>query len=149
MIDIFIAAKYVSQRYRKHFGYSLDEMKLHKLLYFAQRESFVMFGQPMFISQFEAWKYGPVMRCLRGHSWDTEEDLMTGHPDILYYIPVFDKVFELYAAKNSWTLSCVSHGESCWQKAKDKEAGFSPVEIMTDDIRQDAETIKLRRLLYS
>ncbi len=149
MISIFIAAQYVAQRYRKSFGRPLDEMKLHKLLYFAQRESFVMFGQPMFSSQFEAWKYGPVMPCLRGRVWDTDEDILTAHPDIHFFIPVFDKVFELYAAKNSWTLSSVSHGESCWQKAKDKENGYSPVEIMTDDIRVDAETIKLRRLIYS
>ena len=149
MIDIFLAAKYVSQRYRMSFRYSLDEMKLHKLLYFAQRESFVMFGQPMFDSQFEAWKYGPVMRCLRGHSWDTDENLQTVCPEISYYIPVFDKVFELYATKNSWTLSSVSHGESCWQKAKDRETGFTPVEILTDDIRLDADAIKLRRLLCS
>ncbi len=149
MISIFIAAQYVAQRYRKTFGHTLDEMKLHKLLYFAQRESFVMFGQPMFASQFEAWKYGPVMRCLRGRIWDTDEDILTVHPDILYFIPAFDKVFELYATKNSWTLSSVSHGESCWQKAKDKETGYSPVEIMTDDIRVDADAIKLRRLIYS
>lgn len=149
MIDIFIAAKYVAQRYRKTFGHSLDDMKLHKLLYFAQRESFVIFGHPMFCNQFEAWKYGPVMRCLRGHSWDTDEDLLTTHPDILYYIPAFEKVFDLYAGKNSWTLSSVSHGESCWQKAKDKESGFSPVEILTDDIRLDADAIRLRRLILS
>ncbi len=149
MIDIFIAAKYVAQRYRKSFGHSLDEMKLHKLLYFAQRESFVMFGHPMFSNQFEAWKYGPVMRCLRGRLWDTNEDLSDEHPDLLYYLPAFDKIFELYANKNSWTLSSVSHGESCWQKAKDRETGLAPVEILTEDIRQDAETIKLRRLLYS
>ena len=149
MIDIFLAAKYVSQRYRISFGRSLDEMKLHKLLYFAQRESFVIFGQPMFDSQFEAWKYGPVMRCLRGHSWDTDEDFQIANPEIIYYIPAFDKVFELYAGKNSWTLSCVSHGESCWQKAKNRETGFTPTEILTDDIRQDADAIKLRRLLCS
>lgn len=149
MIDIFIAAKYVAQRYRSTFGQCLDEMKLHKLLYFAQRESFVMFDQPMFTSQFEAWKYGPVMRCLRGRLWDTDEDILEAHPEILYYVPAFDKVFDLYAGKSSWTLSSVSHGESCWQKAKDRERGSHPVEIMTEDIRQDAATIKLRRLLYS
>ncbi len=149
MIDIFIAAKYVAQRYRRTFGQSLDEMKLHKLLYFAQRESFVMFDQPMFTSQFEAWKYGPVMPCLRGRLWDTDEDILTAYPEIMYFLPAFDKVFELYAGKNSWTLSSVSHGESCWQKAKDRETGPHPVEILTDHIRQDANTIKLRRLLYS
>lgn len=149
MIDIFVAAKYLSQRYRMAYGQPMDEMKLHKLLYFAQRESFVLLGHPMFSSQFEAWKYGPVMPCLRGRVWDTDEDLLTNYPEILYYVPAFDKVFELYAGKNSWTLSSVSHGESCWQKAKDRETGFSPVEILTEDIRQDADTIKLRRLLYS
>lgn len=147
MLDIWVVAKYVSQRFRLTYGIPLDEMKLHKLLYFIQRECFLMFGSPLFNNQFEAWKYGPVMRCLRGRSWDTDENLVVLYPEIIGFIPVFDKVFHLYAHKDSWSLSSVSHGETCWQKAKAKEKNSIPVEILTEDIRIDAENIRLRRLL--
>ena len=32
-------ASYICMRYQKEFGRGIDEMKLHKLLYFVQRES--------------------------------------------------------------------------------------------------------------
>lgn len=149
MLDIFVTAKYIAHRYGKTYGSPLDEMKLHKLLYFAQRECLLMLGRPLFQNQFEAWKYGPVMRCLRGRSWDTKIDPMTIYPEMRDYQPIFDRIFELYAHKNSWTLSSVSHGETCWQKAKAKEHGGGPVEILTDDIRLDAETIRIRRIIYN
>ena len=42
-------------------------MKLHKLLYFTQRECLIQKGEPMFDAQFEAWKYGPVMVQIHQH----------------------------------------------------------------------------------
>lgn len=50
---------------------------------------------------------------------------------------------------DSWTLSNISHGETCWRKAKDKEVGASPVEIETSDIEYDARVIKYRRFICS
>ena len=40
-------------------------MKLHKLLYFTQRESIIQTDEPIFQEEFEAWKYGPVMTGIR------------------------------------------------------------------------------------
>ena len=65
MIDLFKMAKYVVDRYQSTFHQVLDDMKLHKLLYFIQRECIVRYGKPLFVQQFEAWRYGPVMRSLR------------------------------------------------------------------------------------
>lgn len=48
MIDVGTAAKYLIHRYEQESGRVMDEMKLHKLLYFTQRESFVLLGKPMF-----------------------------------------------------------------------------------------------------
>ena len=48
MIDVRIAAKYLIHRYEEASGRTMDEMKLHKLLYFTQRESFILLGKPMF-----------------------------------------------------------------------------------------------------
>lgn len=146
MIDVRTAAKYLIQRYEHESGRTMDEMKLHKLLYFTQRESFVLLGKPMFADKFEAWKYGPVMRCLRKSRWQYDEQSVL--PVDSEYIPVLEDTLSRYAAMDSWSLSSISHGETCWQKAKDKEAGYSPVEIETSDIEYDARVIKYRRLIY-
>ncbi len=147
MVDIFALAKYVTNRYKTEYQTDMDEMKLHKLMYFIQRESFVKLGCPMFSDRFEAWKYGPVMRCLRNRiRIDYACDLSA--EDILRYKPVLDYVFDAYADKDSWTLSNISHGESCWRKAKNKETSSSPVEILSEDIREDARNIMLRRVLF-
>lgn len=45
-------ASYVYNRYRKEFREEIDEMKLHKLLYFAQRESLIQTGKPLFTEDF-------------------------------------------------------------------------------------------------
>ena len=41
-------ASYIAQRYKKEFGERISEMKLHKLLYFTQRESLIQLGEPLF-----------------------------------------------------------------------------------------------------
>ena len=147
MIDVREAAKYLMQRYEQESGSAMDEMKLHKLLYFTQRESFIILGKPMFLDKFEAWKYGPVMRCLRKAHWEcqAQSDL----PKESEYIPVLEDTLRRYAAMDSWTLSNISHGETCWQKAKDKEVGSIPVEIETSDIEYDARVINYRRFICS
>lgn len=145
MIDVRTAAKYLIRRYEQESGCAMDEMKLHKLLYFTQRESFVLLGKPMFPDRFEAWKYGPVMRNLRKSHLESnsQSDLPVGSE----YIPVLEDTLKRYAPMDSWTLSNISHGETCWQKAKDKEVGTSPVEIETSDIEYDAKVIKYRRFM--
>ena len=147
MIDVRTAAKYLIQQYKQKSGSIMDEMKLHKLLYFTQRESFILLGKPMFPEKFEAWKYGPVMRCLRKahREYQTQSIL----PVDSEYKPVLEDTLRRYAAMDSWTLINISHGESCWQKAKDKEVGSSPVEIETSDIEYDARVVKYRRFMYT
>ena len=56
MIDVKTAAKYLIRRYEQESGSVMDEMKLHKLLYFTQRESFILLGKPMFLEKFVEWK---------------------------------------------------------------------------------------------
>lgn len=145
MIDVRTAAKYLIQRYKQESDSAMDEMKLHKLLYFTQRESFVLLGKPMFPDKFEAWKYGPVMRCLRKAHWESQ--VPSALPADSEYIPVLEDTLRRYAAMDSWSLSNISHGETSWQKAKDKEVGSSPVEIETSDIEYDARAIKYRRFM--
>ena len=64
---------------------------------------------------------------------------------------VFDKVFSQYAVKDSWSLSALTHGEYSWRHARqgvpDGENCTNEMDI--DDIRKDAQRIKMRRYMLS
>ena len=148
MISVTIVASYIYHRYLKEMGCEIDEMKLHKLLYLAQRESFVMLDKPMFSEAFEAWRFGPVMVCIRD-LYKNKHFHVLGNPsnELAEYLPVFDVVFERYASWDSWSLSDLTHCESSWKKARNGCADDAPCNTLlkNEDIRKDAERIKLRR----
>ncbi|MCI7130811.1 MAG: DUF4065 domain-containing protein [Lachnospiraceae bacterium] len=58
-------AQYIFVEYKLISGQIIDEMKLHKLLYLSQRESLALTNEPMFMDNFEGWKYEPVCREVR------------------------------------------------------------------------------------
>lgn len=45
----------------------MTEMKMHKLLYFAQKQHYLNFGEWLFADEFEGWVHGPVNREVRNH----------------------------------------------------------------------------------
>lgn len=151
MGTVIMIASYISKRYKQQFGKRIDEMKLHKLLYFVQRECIVQTGEPMFVESFQAWRYGPVMQEIRHRYQDDtlNEELPASVEE--EYKSVFDTLFDIYAPKKSWSLSSLSHGEYSWRKARE---GYGPMDvchvcIATDDIRKDAERIRIRRFLLA
>jgi len=50
-------AQYIFDEYEKEANQVIDEMKLHILLYFAQRESFALLGQPLFKETFQGGEF--------------------------------------------------------------------------------------------
>ena len=150
MKDMMTVAAYIYDRYQREFNEKIDEMKLQKLMYFAQRESLIRTGEPMFEGDFYGWRFGPVLKDLRTPYKDesfapevTDED-MAGAKEIL------DEVFKAYAGKDSWSLSRLTHGEICWKRSR---KGISPYDrsdnmIPLEDIRLDAKRMKDRRELF-
>jgi len=149
MADVLKIASYIAERYKRDFKERIDEMKLHKLLYFTQREALIQTDAPMFDASFYGWKYGPVLLEIReGYRNDTLHT-QPSKETIKKYQKVFDKIFEHYAVKDSWSLSRLSHGELSWKNAR---IGLLPsengnVKMKIEDIRKDAERIKMRRYL--
>lgn len=148
MLSVFQAASYLCDRYAKVFGTQMDEMKLHKLLYFTQRESFIRIGAPMFDAEFRAWRYGPVITAIRDAY---QADLLHDIPeqkDIDKYQEVFDYVFREFAPSRTTTLVTLTHGESSWKKARIGYGKYDASDVLMslNDIRCDAEAaVKLRR----
>lgn len=149
MENVIKVASYIAERYRLTFGEVISEMKLHKLLYFTQRECLIQKDAPMFAEQFLAWRYGPVMaeiRPLYAHGLLSDSLSESAQKE---YTDVFDFVFKHYAPKEAWSLSRLSHEESSWKNARlglsEDENGNAP--LLLEDIRRDAAIAKIRRMI--
>ncbi len=147
MESVIKIASYIADRYRMAFGERIGEMKLHKLLYFVQRESIIQLGEPIFCEEIRAWKYGPVVPCVRSaYKYDQLHDLPSG-TSIAKYQPILDFVMQEYAPSGVWTLVSITHGQKSWKRARVgySEHESSDVPMKLEDICEDAEDTKKRR----
>ena len=55
MEKVLDVANYIINRYKYVSGVTIDELKLHKLLYFVQRETIAITGNPMFKEDLQGW----------------------------------------------------------------------------------------------
>lgn len=150
MERILDVAQYIFDEYKVQSGEVIDEMKLHKLLYFAQRENLAITNTKLFEENFEAWKYGPVSREIRMHYT----------PDGIYYknqkeisaesAYIVKNVILQYGALASWKLSQLSHEEFSWKNARKgiAEGENGDGEMAIDDIRQDAKKVRPYDAIY-
>lgn len=151
MKDLFTVASYIANRYEKEFGERIDEMKLHKLLYFTQREALIQTDEPIFPEELQGWRLGPVAPEIRKPYQEDSFDKNVSDADMAGYMGVMDYVFENYAPKDSWSLSRLSHGEICWKMSR---KGIAPSEsstevIPTENIRLDAKRMQERRTMLA
>lgn len=149
MKDLKTVASYLATRYQAEYGEKIDEMKLQKLTYLAQRESLARNDAPLFEEEIQGWRLGPVIPDLR--TYYKEETLTEVKPDALSdeERAALDAVYDEYADRESLSLSRMTHGEICWRKSR---RGFRPSEssntpIPLDDIRLDALRIQGLRLM--
>lgn len=150
MERIIDVAQYIYEEYKRQSGEVIDEMKLHKLLYFAQRESLAITNEPLFEENFEGWKYGPVSREVRIHY--TVDGMYYKDKRVLSAESAYivKNVILQYGALASWKLSQLSHNEISWQNARkgltEGENGDSLLSI--EDIRKDAEKVRPYDAIY-
>lgn len=147
MEKVLNVAAYIAQRYFSEYNEQIDEMKLHKLMYFAQRESLIQTGEPLFDATFYGWKYGPVLKEIRSAYKDGTFGSIEFSNFTKDCSSILNKVFEKYAGKESWSLSRLTHGELSWKNSRigisEEENSDNPMNF--DDIKHDAERIKTRR----
>ncbi len=140
-------AAYLLDRYKREFGEPMDEMKLHKLLYFTQREAIIRTGQPMFDAEFRARKYGPVI--VEIHDQFKVDALHEELPKESQerWKECFDYIFSEFAPKKTMNLVSLAHGEKSWSRARVGYGKYddSDVPMKLADIYEDAEYRKRRR----
>ena len=54
-------AKLFNDLFRAENGTNMDQMRMHKMMYLVQRESLMYYNEPLFASEFQGWKFGPVL----------------------------------------------------------------------------------------
>ena len=108
MEKILNAAQYLFEEYKKLAVETIDQMKLHKLLYFAQRESFAITGKPLFSEELEGWKYGPVSPKVRAYFTEDGIAAPTEEPS-LEGAYILKNILLEYGPIASWKLSQMSH----------------------------------------
>jgi uncharacterized phage-associated protein len=149
MIKVLRIASYLYARYYDDYKVAIDEMKLHKLLYFVQRESLVSLDKPAFGEAIQAWKFGPVVPVVHIKYSKGQINDQYRTADFGEFKPIIDHVYSAYSSKDSWTLSMISHEEYSWKQAR---IGIpadmnSRNELKLADIAVDAARIKTRRAL--
>ena len=148
LIDV---ASCIYNDYYNIYKIKIDEMKLHKLLYFAQRESFIQDGKPLFDSTFYGWKYGPVLKEIR-EIYKEDSFIRNVSENVIMRIShIIKKIFKYYAGKDSLSLSRLTCGELSWKNSRigipEEVNSDNPMSI--DDIRKDADRIRRRRIFLS
>ncbi|WP_010276376.1 Panacea domain-containing protein [Paenibacillus senegalensis] len=80
MSDILRIAAAMTRIYEEVYGSisevsDLTEMKMHKLLYFAQKNHYFNFGEWLFDDDFQGWVHGPVNKKIRTNFSYLDQDV--------------------------------------------------------------------------
>ena len=105
-------------------GDAISNMKLQKLLYYAQGFALAILDKPLFVEDFEKWTYGPVLPVIY-EKYKKYEDKAIPRPqgiNLKTYkkdeIDLLDEVYFAYGQYSAWALSEMSHLTLPWKNAE-------------------------------
>ena len=105
-------------------GDAISNMKLQKLLYYAQGFALAILDKPLFVEDFEKWTYGPVLPVIY-EKYKKYEDMAIPRPqgiNLKTYqkdeIDLLDEVYFAYGQYSAWALSEMSHLTLPWKNAE-------------------------------
>ncbi len=153
MANTLAVAKFLNELNKQKHGSAMDQMKMHKMMYFSQRESLMIFKSPLFDSEFEAWRYGPVLTDVRReysskHMFSDEYDTLSEKDQELV-----KSVYDRYDQFDSWQLSTLSHAEVSWQQArkglKEDEAGNEKLSLSAMKVDATREFLRRKGVVFA
>jgi uncharacterized phage-associated protein len=103
-------------------GLELSNLKLQKLMYYAQGYFLALYGKPLFDDPIEAWKYGPVIReVYNKYKSFGDLDIYEDDHSNYNYMELDSKkqsviayVWKILGEKTAGTLVDKTHSESPW-----------------------------------
>jgi uncharacterized phage-associated protein len=122
---IKIPAKHVARWFLNHAdreaGEALTQLKLQKLVYYADAWFLANFDRPMITDDFEAWAHGPAVRALyakyRGRGWESlpPENGQMPPMEVNGFLTSLYKEYGQFSAKK---LEQMTHEELPWKEAR-------------------------------
>lgn len=145
-------AFYLIDKYESisNIDFGSNELKLQKLMYFVQRQSLALTGEPIINENFEGWVHGPVLVSLRNF-FDFKSEFKHDFSNLSEKDKyIIDNVLYEYGHLEAWKLRNLSHEEHSWKVSRnglsDDEVGNVPLKI--EDIKIDAQKVRLYDHLF-
>ncbi|MEZ2228286.1 Panacea domain-containing protein [Microcoleus sp.] len=138
MIDCLNAACYFIMRaYEDGLEAEMTNMKVQKLLYYAQSLHLALYNEPLFEAEIQAWRYGPV--CPPAYKFYSEfeaKQLPIPQQESLLQLPsekkeLLEETWEYFGSYHAYRLSEMTHGEFPWKRAR---KGLPPQASSTEPI---------------
>ncbi|MGB3693330.1 MAG: type II toxin-antitoxin system antitoxin SocA domain-containing protein [Spirulinaceae cyanobacterium] len=125
MIDCLYAAKYfIIRAYQNGIEAEITNMKVQKLLYYAQSLHLALYNEPLFEEEIQAWRYGPVCPpAYKFYSNFEAQQLPLPDEESLLLLPLekrelLEQVWEHFGSYHAYQLSGMTHLEFPWKKAR-------------------------------
>ena len=138
MIDCLNVARYfIIRAYEDGIEAEMTNMKVQKLLYYAQSLHLALYNEPLFAEQIQAWRYGPV--CPPAYKFYSEfeaKQLPIPDKESLLQLPrekkeLLEEIWEYFGRYHAYKLSDMTHVEFPWKKAR---KGLPPQASSTEPI---------------
>jgi|JI10StandDraft_1071094.scaffolds.fasta_scaffold225805_1 uncharacterized phage-associated protein len=123
MIHALDVAKYFLSLSDENAGDLISNLKLQKLLYYAQGFYLALNRQPLFAEPIEAWTHGPVVPVVYRAYRDFGSNALptpTGLDLSVYDGKIkshLDEVYKVYGQFSAWKLANMTHDEPPWKDA--------------------------------
>jgi uncharacterized phage-associated protein len=126
MLSALDVADYFLEKTSQEPEGSITQLKLYKLVYYAQAWSLVFRGRPLFDGEIQAWINGPVPVDLRSKYRTHGDNLLplpepenaVNHSFTLETVKVLDLVWSYYGQFSASKLWNLTHTESPWLEAR-------------------------------
>jgi uncharacterized phage-associated protein len=123
MISANQVAKYFLAKADEDVGDGISNLKLQKLVYYAQAYHLAMHGEPLFGDRLEAWEHGPVVPDLY-HAYKEYGAANIPAPSDLQLnaygeetAEFLDEVYNVFGQYSAWKLRNMTHEERPWVEA--------------------------------
>ena len=109
-------------RFAHEVGDPITNLKLQKLVYYAQAWHLALHGEPLIAEGFQAWVHGPVCHSLyqrfKRYGWNPISEDVTPS-DLPEEVEAhLREVMEVYGGYSAWDLERLTHSEDPWLKAR-------------------------------
>ncbi|HEY9600247.1 MAG TPA: type II toxin-antitoxin system antitoxin SocA domain-containing protein [Allocoleopsis sp.] len=151
MIDCLNVARYfIVRAYEDGIEAEMTNMKVQKLLYYAQSLHLALYDEPLFDEEIQAWRYSPVCPpAYRFYSEFEAKQLPIPSKEFLLEIPdrnreLLEEIWGYFGGYHAYRLSDMTHFEFPWKKAR---KGLPPQASSTEPIlREDMKALGRQKL---